>query len=180
MSHVEFTDKPNVVQINNRNNILDVYSSVGVQGPRGIPGSQILSGQSAPDPEIGVVGDYYLDKLLNDLYGPKTQESGWGTPTRLGNPEFENQFNIESPSDEDFLMFDAVSGKWEGRQIRYRHVQSSPSDTWVIDHNLNSNPGGISIVDSAETVIIGEVTYEDLNRLVVVFTEAVSGKAYIS
>jgi hypothetical protein len=180
MMRVEINDKPSVVQVQNKNNIIDVYSSVGIQGPTGLPGSQIISGQTPPDPEIGVIGDYYLDKSVNDFYGPKTQENGWGTPTRLGNPEFENQFDIDSPSDQDVIMFDVSSGKWTNTQIRYRHVQTFASDIWVIDHNLNSNPGGISIVDTAETVIIGDVTYEDLNRIVVVFTEAVSGKAYIS
>lgn len=180
MIRVELTDKPSNIHVDNRNNLIDVYSSVGIQGPVGPPGSQVLSGQGAPDPDIGVLGDYYLDKSVNDFYGPKNQEDGWGEPTRLGNPEFEAQFDINDPSDQDVIMFDVTSGKWTNTQIRYRHVQTYPSTTWVIDHNLNSNPGGISIVDSAETVIIGDVSYEDLNRLVVVFTEAVSGKAYIS
>lgn len=54
-----------------------VVSPAGVQGPRG---NTILSGNGAPAPNIGVVGDYYSD-LQNYpstwvVYGPKTS-SGW-------------------------------------------------------------------------------------------------------
>lgn len=45
-------------------------------------GSQILSGDGAPNASLGSVGDYYLDKGTMNLYGAKTAD-GWGTPASL-------------------------------------------------------------------------------------------------
>lgn len=54
----------------------------GEDGEDGKDGSQIYSGNGAPDDSLGVTGDYYLDKTSYELYGPKTS-SGWGTPLNL-------------------------------------------------------------------------------------------------
>jgi len=62
---------------------------------------------------------------------------------------------------------------------KYVHVQSLPSTSWVITHNLKFFPN-VSIVDSAETHVIGEVVYNSLNQLTVGFTSPFSGKAYLS
>src|SRR6476469_9050153 len=43
----------------------------------GIDGSTILSGEGAPSPTLGKIGDYYLDKKEALLYGPKNG-TGWG------------------------------------------------------------------------------------------------------
>lgn len=57
----------------------------GPAGPQGIPGADgntILNGIGAPDPGIGVEGDYYIDNATVELYGPKTS-GAWGLPTSL-------------------------------------------------------------------------------------------------
>jgi hypothetical protein len=54
----------------------------GPAGPAGIPGSQIFSGTGAPASNLGINGDFYLDKNTGNFYGPKTS-SGWGTPISL-------------------------------------------------------------------------------------------------
>ena len=63
---------------------------------------------------------------------------------------------------------------------KYTHTQGSPSTTWTIDHNLGYEPGGVSIVDSGGTIVTGTVTYSSVDRIVVSFTSAFGGKAYIS
>lgn len=55
----------------------------GETGPAGDDGSLIYAGTGAPDSEIGVTGDYYLDKSTGELYGPKNAESGWGVAIML-------------------------------------------------------------------------------------------------
>ena len=62
----------------------------------------------------------------------------------------------------------------------YRHTQGTPSTTWTIDHNLGYEPGGVSVVDSSGTIVTGTVTYISVNQIVVSFTSAFGGKAYIS
>lgn len=55
---------------------------MGEDGADGEDGSQIYSGEGAPDEDLGEEGDYYLDRDNHDLYGPKTS-SGWGSPLNL-------------------------------------------------------------------------------------------------
>tara|TARA_R110002012_G_scaffold10658_1_gene48408 strand:- start:98 stop:424 length:327 start_codon:yes stop_codon:yes gene_type:complete len=66
----------------------------------------------------------------------------------------------------------------------YTHVQSSSSNTWVITHNLNKFPS-VTVVDSANTVVIGTVVYNSNNQLTITFfanqnPSAFEGKAYLN
>ena len=47
--------------------------------------AKFLSGTGAPAPDLGVVGDMYLDSTASRLYGPKTL-SGWGSGIDLQGP----------------------------------------------------------------------------------------------
>lgn len=154
---------------------------VSNSGPQGTAGSQIFTGITVPDPEIGAIGDYFFNKVALDLYGPKSQENGWGTPTQIGNPTINDaMFSIGNPDDGDSILYNQGSDTWEARPTRYIHNQVSASPTWIIDHNLNANPGGVSIVDSAGSTVYGDIVYNSLNRLTATFTVSFSGKAYIS
>ena len=62
---------------------------------------------------------------------------------------------------------------------RFVHTQASASTTWSITHNMRFFPN-VSIVDSAESKVIGEVTYISQNALTVTFSHSFSGKAYLS
>lgn len=59
------------------------------------------------------------------------------------------------------------------------HVQTTPSSTWNITHNLNKFPS-VSIVDESNAEVIGEVEHINSNSLVVKFSAAFSGKAFIN
>jgi len=169
---------PSSVVVNEVTGAVTVVSA----GPRGAAGSKIYSGITAPDPEIGAIGDYWFDKATKQMYGPKSQEDGWGTPIPLGgNPTLvDSVFSIGSPSDGDAIIYDEDSDTWEARAVRHYHSQIIPSATWVIDHNLNAYPGGVSVVDSAGSVVYGDVVYNSLNQLTINFTVQFSGEAYLS
>lgn len=64
--------------------------------------------------------------------------------------------------------------------VAYTHVQTVPSDTWVIEHNLGYVPGGISIKDSADTICEGDVSFTSLDVLTLTFQGGFSGVAYLS
>jgi hypothetical protein len=66
-----------------------------------------------------------------------------------------------------------------GGGFQYVHDQSIPSDTWVIFHNLNGYPN-VSVVDSAGTEVVGEVTYDSAFQLTVRFSSGFAGKAFLS
>ncbi len=57
--------------------------------------------------------------------------------------------------------------------------QNSPSATWTITHNLGRRPS-VTVVDSAGTVVIGEVTYTSDNALTIQFSAGFSGQAYLN
>lgn len=59
----------------------------------------------------------------------------------------------------------------------YTQIQSSAE--WTITHNLNKYPS-VTIVDSADRVVVGDVEYISLNQLKVSFTAAFSGQAYLN
>ena len=59
------------------------------------------------------------------------------------------------------------------------YEQATASDTWLIVHNLNKRPS-ITVVDSAENVVIGSETYIDENTVEITFNGAFTGKAYLN
>jgi len=68
--------------------------------------------------------------------------------------------------------------------ITYTHNQSSTSDTWVINHNLNRFPS-VTVVDSANTIVQGTVVYNSNKQLTITFFAnesalAFQGKAYLN
>lgn len=74
----------------------------------------------------------------------------------------------------------ATPGFVDPSNIAYTHVQAVPSDTWTVNHNLGYAPGGISVIDSAGTMVEGDVTHTSLNSFIIVFTAGFSGTAYLS
>jgi len=62
----------------------------------------------------------------------------------------------------------------------YTHIQSAPSTTWTVVHNLGYHPGGVSVIDSAGTKVYGDITHISVNQLVINFSAGFSGKAYLS
>lgn len=59
------------------------------------------------------------------------------------------------------------------------HSQMVSASEWVITHNLGKYPS-VTIVDSANTTVVGEVEYITTNELKVSFNAAFSGKAYLN
>lgn len=105
--------------------------------------------------DYGKNGDYYIDVATGDFYGPKT-DAGW--------------------PDEPFFTALTVATLNNERHI---YTQASPSATWTITHALGGRPS-VTIVDSAGTVVIGEVTYNSDTEISVSFTAAFSGFAYLT
>ena len=62
---------------------------------------------------------------------------------------------------------------------RYVHTQGTVATTWTINHALGGYPS-VTVVDSAKTVVFGEVNYASTSQVVVNFTSAFSGYAYLT
>lgn len=59
------------------------------------------------------------------------------------------------------------------------HIQSSAASVWEITHNLNKYPS-VTVVDSAGSVVVGEVKYNNTNKVTITFIGSFSGKAYLN
>lgn len=57
--------------------------------------------------------------------------------------------------------------------------QSVPASTWNIEHGLEKYPS-VTVVDSAGNEVVGDCEYIDDNNVVVTFSNAFSGKAYLN
>lgn len=58
-------------------------------------------------------------------------------------------------------------------------TQSSASASWLIVHNLGQYPS-VTVVDSAGTLVDGDITYVDSNTVRVDFTAGFAGVAYLN
>ena len=66
-----------------------------------------------------------------------------------------------------------------GSTRRHIHTQGVASAEWVINHPLGGHPS-VTIVDSANTAVFGEVQYESTSQVTVYFTVPFSGLAYLT
>jgi len=57
--------------------------------------------------------------------------------------------------------------------------QGVPATTWNITHNLGKFPS-ITVIDTGDTVVTGEYTYTNNNNVVLNFSAAFAGKAYLN
>ena len=71
-----------------------------------------------------------------------------------------------------------VGGEGSG-DVNYVHPQIIASNEWVINHGLGKKPA-VTIVDSGDNVVIGDVQYVSDNILVVRFSAPFGGSAYLN
>lgn len=75
------------------------------------------------------------------------------------------------------LVGTASGSAWQDRT--YRHVQGVAATVWTITHNLACRPS-VTVVDSAGTLVIGQVEYLDDNNVRLTFSAAFGGEAYLN
>jgi len=61
----------------------------------------------------------------------------------------------------------------------FTFVQGVPENTWVINHGMRKKPS-VTVVDSSDTQVEGDIRYDSLDRLTISFNSAFSGKAYLN
>lgn len=110
---------------------------------------------------------------------PKNNEIVVGTTaTTIGQM---NDVDFSGLSENDVLKYS--SGKWIntplGADLNYTHSQSSASSVWTITHNLNKFPN-YTVIDSSGDEVEGDVTYINNQQLILTFSAAFSGTAYLN
>ena len=61
----------------------------------------------------------------------------------------------------------------------YVHTQSVASAVWTITHSLGKYPSA-TVVDSADSEVIGDMEYISPNTITITFSGAFGGKAYLN
>ena len=67
----------------------------------------------------------------------------------------------------------------EKQDKNFYFTQTTASNTWVITHNLNKYPSA-TIIDSAGTEVVGNITYNSLNQITITFSGAFKGSATLN
>jgi len=67
----------------------------------------------------------------------------------------------------------------DGSDKSYVFVQGVPATTWTIQHDLQKFPS-ITVIDTADTVVIGQYTYINNNNVALTFSAGFAGKAYLN
>ena len=83
------------------------------------------------------------------------------------------KLGIKTEAESDFEYVDLVAS------TTYTHHQISASREWLVRHNLGKHPS-VTVVDSASTVVVGDVEYLDTEGLIIRFTSEFSGKAFLN
>lgn len=162
-------DQPNIVQV----------LTSGAQGPAG---TEILKGDVPPTSSDGRRGDYFLDAVSRHLYGPKTVD-GWDLDNYVDLEDIPlgelSDVTLTSTADQDILMYRADTNTWGNQRLRYRYEQTDEADEWVIDHDLASQPPAVSVFDTANIQVFGDIDHVSANRVVLRFSEPLAGVAYL-
>ena len=65
-----------------------------------------------------------------------------------------------------------------GTNVFYTHYQNTPTSVWTINHNLGNYVIAI-VYDSANNQVEGATAQPSINQIVITFSSAFSGYAYI-
>lgn len=104
-----------------------------------------------------------------------TINSGDSINVSVGQPTLQNTVVIPKPTTS--LSVKGVTGG--GGDAHFVYNQTTPEAVWEITHNLGKKPS-VTVVDSADSVVMGEVEYTSLNSVRLTFVGAFSGKAYFN
>ena len=118
--------------------------------------------------DINKFGVFTLNSITQDVDEPDFYDVAVSLETANGVLEVNKYYGI--------VIYPGSSG---GSDTHYAFTQVAAAQTWNITHNLDKFPS-VSVVDSANNIVIGDVLYNNENELTVTFTSAFSGKAYLN
>lgn len=87
-------------------------------------------------------------------------------------------FKTPTGTSAQFLRADGSVGSG-ALDSNYEHDQTAASSVWTISHGLNKKAGAV-VVDSAGSVVVGDIVYVDNNNLTITFNSSFSGYAYLN
>jgi hypothetical protein len=151
--------------------------------------SWVLSDSQATSPED--VSSFYSSPLVgSDVLVTQCADITqwaiyeWDSVTEVPNEKLFSNIGLSYRSgagglinDEDyFISLLSYAGTGD---LSFTYVQGVASTTWNIEHNLGKFPS-ITVIDTANTVVTGEYTYNDINNVTLTFSAGFAGKAYLN
>lgn len=125
-----------------------------------------------------------------EIWSIESLNQGWVLGARLTTAD--EEFRIEDLDPGDALIDSSKIVNKDGARLlteqdiqditgdkTFVHTQLASASTWYVNHNMGKKPS-VTVVDSADTVVIGEVTYLSDDTLEVSFTSPFGGKVYLN
>jgi len=147
--------------------------SLGIPGPKGDQGDQGEQGVTGDIGPVGPVGLTWQGQYNNiSVYQQRdgVEYAGTSYIYIYGLPTSGN-----APPDPIYWGILAAGGTSGDKS--YVHVQGAASTYWTIVHNLGKFPS-ITVVDSGNSEVEGEVQYIDPNTVTISFSASFGGRAY--
>ncbi|EGW39152.1 hypothetical protein [Desulfosporosinus sp. OT] len=116
------------------------------------------------------------DTVLVEFWGSSLAEGIITENLSLTTPESIPTKLSQLENDAGFITADQVP---QIAVSTYIHQQISPAQVWIISHNLGRFPA-VTIVDSAGSIVLGDIEYISVQRVQISFTAAFAGKAYLN
>ena len=131
------------------------------------------------DPITGLTSTTLVDSILTQNANP-----GGTTLTITGNISVTGTFADSAGNVGVFgkvLTSTGVGTVWDDapQAPTFIFTQNVPSTTWNITHNLGKFPS-ITVIDTGNTVVTGEYNYTSNTNVILTFSAAFSGKAYLN
>jgi len=77
------------------------------------------------------------------------------------------------------LLSSLISGGGGGSSTGYVHNQATAATTWIVTHNLGYYPN-VTVLDTVGNTVEGDITHLSVTQLRIIFSAAITGKAYAS
>lgn len=84
--------------------------------------------------------------------------------------------SVSAPSSSSVAVTSSI---YQIHDKHYTHHQTTSSTTWNVSHNLSKKPS-VTVVDSADNVVVGQIEYTNDNQLILTFNYPFKGKAYLN
>lgn len=175
LTYIEVVEDSTTVEV--LEEIVDIIE-VAVQGPQGIPGVGIPTGG-----EYGQI----LTKKSNDDYDLQwinTDSQIMEIYDKNNNGKIDEAEVADLALNSNLIGGRSITEFYDKTEIntitsRYTYIQPIATADWIVTHNLGRFPSGVTVVDSAGSVIEGSIQFINSNSIKISFNYAFSGKAYI-
>jgi hypothetical protein len=100
-------------------------------------------------------------------------------PSSITTGKYVRQIIVSAPGPQGPTGADGAGAENIPELVSYVHNQIAASTTWTIAHSLSFHPN-VTVFDSGNSMVEGSVSHTNSSTLTITFSDAISGKAYLS